>query len=147
LALHATGGEVVYVHQKLVDVGCLREVWRMTDSAKDAWTKVGERFSSWGRRVADQYKEGGGTETPQETQRKLQDAAREVSDQLNRAFTALGDTLRDDQAKRDLRDAVGAIGDAVAATVNEAQTAVRERLGQRGSSMPPDRPDGPSDAG
>jgi hypothetical protein len=118
----------------------------MTDSAKDAWTKVGERFSSWGRRVADQYKESGGTESPQETQRKLQDAAREVSDQLNRAFTALGDTLRDEQAKRDLRDAVGAIGDAVAATVNEAQTTIRERLGQRGSSTPPERPDAPSDA-
>ena len=117
----------------------------MADSAKDAWTNVGERFSSWGRRVADQYKEAGATETPQETQRKLEEAARELGDQLNRAFTALGDTLRDEQAKRDLRDAVGAIGDAVAATVNEAQTAIRERLGQRGSWTPPERPDEPSE--
>jgi hypothetical protein len=117
----------------------------MADSAKDAWTNVGERFSSWGRRVADQYKEMGGPETPQE-KRKLEEAAREVGDQLNRAFTALGDTLRDEQAKQDLRDAVGAIGDAVTATVNEAQTAIRERLRDSGSSTPPNRPDGPSEA-
>lgn len=117
----------------------------MADSAKDAWTNVGERFSSWGRRVADQYKETGGPETPQE-KRKLEEAARELGDQLNRAFTALGDTLRDEQAKQDLRDAVGAIGDAVTATVNEAQTAIRERLRDSGSSKPPNRPDDPSEA-
>lgn len=115
----------------------------MTDSAKDAWTDVGERFSSWGRRVADRYKETGG-ETPQDAQHKLEEAAREVGDQLNRAFTALGETLRDDQAKRDLRAAVGAIGDAVAATVNEAGTAIRERLGPGGSQPPPERPDEPN---
>ncbi len=114
----------------------------MPDSAKDAWTNVGDRFSSWGRRLADRYKEAGGSETPQEAQRKLEEAARELGDQLNRAFTALGETLRDEQAKRDLREAVGAIGDAVAATVNEAGSAIRERLGQRGSSTPPERPDG-----
>lgn len=115
----------------------------MADSAKDAWTDVGERFSSWGRRVADRYKETGGADTPQETQRKLEEAARELGDQLNRAFTALGDTLRDEQAKQDLRKAVGAIGDAVSATVNEAGTAIRERVGQSGSSTPPERPDEP----
>jgi hypothetical protein len=116
----------------------------MTDSAQDAWTNVGERFSSWGRRVADRYKETG-SEAPQDTQRKLEEAAREVGDQLNRAFTALGETLRDDQAKQDLRDAVGAIGDAVAATVNTAGTAIRERVGKGGSPMPPGRPDEPTE--
>jgi hypothetical protein len=116
----------------------------MTDSAKDAWTNVGERFSSWGRRVADRYKEAG-AETPQDAQRKLEDAARKVRDELNLAFTALGETLRDDQAKQDLRDAVGAIGDALAATVNEASTAIRERLGQSGPQTPPEPPNEPND--
>jgi hypothetical protein len=118
----------------------------MADSAKDAWTSVGERFSSWGRRVADRYKETGGAETPKETQRKLGEAAQQLGDQPNRAFAALGDTLRDEQDKQDLRKAVGAIGDAVAATVSEAGTALRERLGQSGSSRRPDHPDGPSEA-
>jgi hypothetical protein len=116
----------------------------MADSTKDAWNQVGERFSSWGRRVADRYKETGG-EPPQDTQRKLEEAAREVGEQLNRAFTALGETLRDERAKQDLRDAVGAIGDAVAATVNEAGTAIRERLRQGGPSTPPGRPDEPTE--
>jgi hypothetical protein len=116
----------------------------MTDSAKDAWSNVGDRFSSWGRRVADRYKETG-AETPQDTQRKLEEAARQLGDQLNRAFTALGETLRDDQAKRDLRDAVGAIGDAVAATVNEAGASIRERVAGSGPPTPPGRPHEPTD--
>ena len=34
----------------------------MTDSAKDAWGEVGDKFASWGRRVADRYKEAGSTD-------------------------------------------------------------------------------------
>jgi hypothetical protein len=116
----------------------------MTDSAKDAWVDVGERFSSWGRRLADRYKETGGAETPQEAQRKLEEAAREIGDQLNRAFTALGDTIRDDQAKQELKEAVGAIGEAVSATVTEAGSAIRQRVGHTGGSTP-DRPDEPTE--
>jgi hypothetical protein len=112
----------------------------MPDSAKDAWTNVGDRFSSWGRRVADRYAQADDPKTPQDVQRKLEEAAHELGDQLNRAFTALGDTLRDDEAKQDLRRAVSAIGDAVSATVNEAGTAIRERLGQGRSASPPDEP-------
>jgi hypothetical protein len=93
--------------------------------------------------VADKYQEAGG-ETPRDAQRKLEDAAREVREQLNRAFKALGETLRDDQAKQGLRDAVGAIGDAVTATVNEAG-AIRQRLGRGGSETPPEQPDEPTD--
>ena len=32
----------------------------------------------------------------------------------------MGDTFRDDQARKDLTDAVSSIGDAITATVNEA---------------------------
>ncbi len=116
----------------------------MPDAAKDAWNDVGERFSSWGRRLADRYKETVGSDaTPQEAQRKLEEAARELGDQLSRAFTALGDTLKDDNAEQDLRSAVGAIGDAVAATVTEAGAALR-RVGQGGPSTP-ERPDEPAE--
>jgi hypothetical protein len=118
----------------------------MADSAKEAWNDVGESFAAWGRRVADRYKEAGSDtgEAARESQRKLEEAAHELADQLNRAFTALGDTLRDDEAKKALRHAVGTIGDAVTVTVGEAGDAIR-RVGSSGGAPkePPERPDDP----
>jgi hypothetical protein len=102
----------------------------MADDAKQAWNEVAERFSAWGRHVADRYKEMGSVagETAQESQRKLEEAARDLSEQLNRAFGALGETLRDEQAKTELKDAVRAVGDAVAITVTETGEAIRRRV-------------------
>jgi DNA-binding ferritin-like protein len=106
----------------------------MADDAKQAWNDVAERFSSWGRHVADRYKEMGSVagETAQESQRKLEEAAREVSEQLSRAFTALGETLRDERAKTELKDAVRAFGDAMALTVTETGAAIRRHVGSGG---------------
>ena len=44
----------------------------------EAWNEVGERFASWGRHVAERDKESSGSarESAQESQRKLEDAAR-----------------------------------------------------------------------
>jgi hypothetical protein len=113
--------------------------------AKQAWNVVGERFSSWGTRLSARYKEAApGDEDAKETQRKIEEAAREIGEQLTRAFNALGDTLRDEDAKRDLREAVGSIGDAIAATVNEAGDAVRRRTGSNEADTgapPAPRPD------
>jgi hypothetical protein len=114
----------------------------MAGRTQDAWSEVGERFSAWGHHVADRYKETESAtgEAAHETQRKLEEASRDLADQLNRAFTALGDTLRDDRAKADLKDAVRALGDAVAVTVTETGEAIRRRVG---SSHEPGRgPDG-----
>jgi hypothetical protein len=113
----------------------------MEQHAKEAWNEVGDRFASWGRRLSDRYKEAGSGDPVNETQRKLEEAARQVGDQLTRAFTALDETLRDAEAKKDLKDAVGAIGTAVTATVGEAGIAIRQRVGSSGSSEPPERPD------
>lgn len=106
----------------------------MADNAKQAWNEVGERFSSWGHHVAERYKEMGSVagERAQESQRKLEEAAHELSGQLNRAFTALGETLRDERAKTELKDAVRAFGDAVAVTVTETGDAIRRRVGSSG---------------
>lgn len=122
---------------------------------QQAWNEVGERFASWGRHVADRYKETGATtkEAGKETQRKLEDAARDVTDILDRAFTALGDTIRDEQAKSDLKDAVRALGDAVSVTVNETSEQIRKRVGgspakqddaTKPGTQPPEEPKGPS---
>jgi len=112
--------------------------------SKDAWGDVSERFASWGRLVAERYRErppsgtADASETASETSddrgRGLDDAARDVGDQLNRAFTALGDTLRDTEAKERLKDAVKALGDAVSMTVTEATDEIRRRVGSQGGS-------------
>jgi transcription elongation GreA/GreB family factor len=102
--------------------------------AKDAWNEVGERFSSWGRLVADHYKEAETTtvDSAREAQHKLEESARELTEQLNRAFTAVGDTLRDPKAKENLKEAVRALGDAVSVTVSETGDEIRKRISRPG---------------
>jgi predicted transcriptional regulator len=116
--------------------------------AKQAWNEVGERFESWGKRVSDRYKESehGDEADAKEAQRKLEEAAREVGDQLTRVFNALGDTIRDEEAKKDLKDAVRAIGEAVGATVSEAGDAIGRRVRSSDEKPEPDRPDAGDDA-
>jgi hypothetical protein len=109
----------------------------MAESAKQAWSEVGDKFSSFGRRVADRYREAGTDEAAEseESQRELQRAAKELIDELSRGFSAIGATIRDEEAKRNLGDAVSAIGDAITATVNEASEGIRSgRTGSTGDS-------------
>lgn len=100
------------------------------DRSKQAWNDVGERFASWGRHVAERYREAEGPgPTAEETRKDLEDAAKGLAEQLNRAFTALGDTIRDPEAKQELAGAVKALGDAVSATVTDAGEEIRRRFG------------------
>jgi hypothetical protein len=113
----------------------------MAQSAKDAWNEVGERFASWGRHLSDHYKQAGSGETAKDTQRQLEETARQIGNHLDRAFSALDGTLRDADAKRDLKDAVGAIGSAVGATIDDAGNAIRRRGGSNEEWPEPHRPD------
>jgi hypothetical protein len=111
----------------------------------EAWNEVGERFASWGRHLAERYKDTSGPvrESAQESQRKLEAAGRDITDALDRAFTALGDTIRDEQAKQDLKEAVRALGDAVSVTVTETTQRIRQSVGSSGSEPHPDGEDEP----
>jgi hypothetical protein len=109
----------------------------MGQHTKEAWNEVGERFASWGSRLSDHYKESVSTESAEDAQRKLREAARQIGNELDRVFSALDDTLRDQDAKKDLKDAVGAIGSAVSATLDEAAAAIRRRGGSGDASQPP----------
>ena len=113
----------------------------MGQSAKDAWSEVGERFASWGRHLSDHYKEAGSGESAKEAQRKLEEAAHQIGNQLDQAFRAIDGTLRDAEAKRDLKDAVGAIGSAVSATIDDAGNAIRRRGSSSDAWPSPERPD------
>lgn len=114
----------------------------MGQYTKEAWNEVGERFASWGSRLSDRYKEAGSTESVEDAQRKLREAARQIGNELDRAFSALDDTLRDPDAKKDLKNAVGAIGSAVIATIDEAAAVIRRRGGSGNASQPPEPQEG-----
>jgi hypothetical protein len=111
----------------------------MADDAKQAWNDVGERFASLGKRITDRYKEAGpgGEASARETQRTLEHAAKEVGDQLTRGLDALGATIRDDEAKADLKEALNATGDALGTTFEEAAEAIRRTVRSKGDPTPP----------
>jgi hypothetical protein len=111
----------------------------MTDGSKQAWGEVGERFTSLGKRLASNYRTGEtGDASPAETQHKVEDVVREIGNQLGRALDALDETVRDEEARRDLKGAFTALGTAISASVDEATGAMRG--GQSGRKEPP-RPD------
>ena len=60
-------------------------------------------------------------------------------------FSAIGATIRDEEAKRDLGDAVSAIGDAITATVNEASEGIRS--GRSSGSGSAEGSEGPGKTG
>jgi hypothetical protein len=109
--------------------------------SKEAWNEVGERFASWGRRLSDHYRETGSGESAEESQRRLKEAVRQIGNELDRAFSALDGTLRDPEAKKHLKDAVGAIGSAVSATIDDSASAIKRRASSDDTVEPPERPD------
>jgi DNA-binding ferritin-like protein len=108
----------------------------MADDAKQAWTEVGERFSSWGHRVAERYREADKQErTTEEREREVERAAKEIVDELGRGVSAFADTVKDEEAKRELTEAFRSMGDAITATFEEI------RDGLRSSKTPPEPPE------
>lgn len=115
----------------------------MTDDAKQAWGEVGEKFASWGRRVVDRYEGSARTEAEEaETKREIERVAREVIDGVTRGVTAVGGTLRDQEATEELKSAVSALGDAITATVNEATEGIRSRGAGSGGDTASVAPEG-----
>jgi hypothetical protein len=114
----------------------------MTDDAKQAWSEVGEKFSSWGHRVAERYRETDTEErTSDERERELERAAKELVDELGRGVSAFADTVRDDEAKKELTDAFKAMGEAITATFDEVREGLRS---SKGSDEPPAPPSPPA---
>jgi hypothetical protein len=105
-------------------------------ASKDAWNEVGDRFTAVGRRLADHY----GTRTegasPKDTQHKVEEVVREIGNQLGHALEAMDDTVRDDEARRDLKQALNALGSAISSTVEDAASVIRGPKGEE-----PPRPD------
>jgi hypothetical protein len=111
----------------------------MTEDAKQAWSEVADRFSAWGKRVADRYHEAdeGGEAKAAEAERDLTEAAKGLFDELAKGVKAFGATIKDQEANAELSDAVSALGNAITASVTEATDAIRSK-----GSNPPPPPEG-----
>jgi hypothetical protein len=105
-------------------------------ASKDAWNEVGDRFTAVGRRLADHYGTRNEGSSPKDTQHKVEEVVREIGNQLGHALEAMDDTVRDDEARRDLKNAINALGTAISSTVEEAASAIRGPKGEE-----PPRPD------
>jgi hypothetical protein len=81
-------------------------------TSKDAWNEVGDRFTAVGKRLAGHYGSVRRRST-KETQHKVEEVVREIGNQLGRALEAVDDTVRDDAARQDLKQAFNALGSAI----------------------------------
>jgi hypothetical protein len=81
---------------------------------RKAWNDVGEQFSELGRRFGEHYRKQGrdGGAAAEEQRQALNDAFRNAVDQLDQAFTSVGDALRDPETKKTMNRAVRSLGDA-----------------------------------
>jgi hypothetical protein len=108
----------------------------MAESSKEAWNQVGDKFGEWSRLLGEKYRKRGeelGT-SAEEDRKKLDDAIQTVTRQLDQAFGSFGETLRDPEAKHQLKEATKAFGDALSTTFSEVGEQIRNKLGSSGSS-------------
>ena len=118
------------------------------DETKRAWDEVGEGFVKLGRIISERYRNLGDERASQSTEdRGATDSIRRATDDLDRAFTSLGDTLRDREAQKHVRDTGRKLSEALKVTIAEVSEEVRRTVGSRRSSgpnePPPDPPDEP----
>jgi uncharacterized protein YukE len=107
---------------------------------RKAWDDVGKHFSDAGKRIGEHYRNlEDETRTSAATQRQtVKDAIKKVVDELDQAFTGLGNALRDPQTKESLNKAAKSLSDALDSTFS----GLGERMRQRGA-----RKDEPGDTG
>ena len=101
----------------------------MTDS-KEAWAEVDRRFSEFGRILAERHRKAGeqqATPPPEQARKSLEEAFSVVTRQLDVAFTSVGDTIRDPEAKETLKLAGKAVVNALGSTVSDVGEEIRKR--------------------
>jgi hypothetical protein len=122
------------------------------EDAKRAWDQVGDSFSKLGRKISEGYRQleqqraADSSTAGAESHREgvVADAIRRATDELDRAFTSLGDTFRDAETQEHLRDSSRKLGDALNVTFTsigeEIRRASRSRRSSDASEDPPSSP-------
>jgi hypothetical protein len=122
------------------------------DETKRAWDEVGEGFAKLGRFISERHKnlgEEGASRPSIAEEGAVADAIRRATDELDRAFTSLGDTFRDDEAREHARDTGRKLSEALRVTFSTISEQVGRTIGSHpppGRSQPPP-PEPPTDSG
>lgn len=108
---------------------------------------MGEGFAKLGRIISERHRQLGEDATSAGStgdESSLADALRRATDELDRAFTSLGDTFRDDEARKQVRDTGDKLSEALKVTLSAVSDEVRRTLGGqppgKSDSEPPDPP-------
>jgi formiminotetrahydrofolate cyclodeaminase len=96
--------------------------------SKEAWDRVGQDFSALGRQVKQHYeqRERSEQEAPAD-KRKVDDALQRLSNELDQAFTALGQAIRDPQFGEQTKKAAESLSDALTATFAEVSERFKKK--------------------
>jgi hypothetical protein len=115
---------------------------------RKAWDDVGKHFSHVGKRIGEHYRNlEDETSTSAATQQQtVNDAIKRVVDELDQAFTGLGNALRDPETKDSLNRAAKSLGEALDSTFSGLGERMRQRSGRKdepsdtGQGQPGDKP-------
>ena len=113
------------------------------DETKRAWDEVAGGFAELGRIISEKYRIQDERRGPRPTtagEGVTSDAVRRATEELDRAFGALGDTLKDDAAREHLRDTGRKLSDALKITFTQVGDEVRRAVASRGSPGPGEPP-------
>lgn len=103
---------------------------------ESAWKEVGEKFTELGYRFRDHYRkleaerEDGG-EATEETEQ----AFKKVADELDTAFSSVGNAFRDAEVKDDAKTAANSLLAAFGATFQEVGDAFQRAIGRTESDL------------
>jgi hypothetical protein len=90
---------------------------------KDAWDRVANVFSQLGRDVGERFRA-----MTAEEQEDVSGAVDKLVERVDRAFTSLGDTLRDPASRDSVKQAASSLGDAIATTFEDVGQRIRRTL-------------------
>ena len=103
---------------------------------ESAWKEVGEKFTELGYKFRDHYRqleaERAGTE---ETTEESEQAFKKVADELDTAFSSVGNAFRDAEVKDDAKAAANSLLAAFGATFQEIGDAVQRAVGRTDSDL------------
>jgi len=96
------------------------------DDSKAAWDAVGDQFVRLGERIKDRYDARAAFG---DDRAKLDDALQSIIETLDNTFTAIGETLRDEDVRNDLKGAAMTMGVAFSTTLHEVADEVKKAFG------------------
>jgi len=118
------------------------------DDMKRAWDEVGDGFAKLGKMISERYRGHGAPDAAPSgaaTDNAVSDAIRRATDELDRAFTSLGDTLRDNAAQDQMRETGKKLTEALKTTFTEVSDEIRRTVGGNRPGDSGGRPPGPDE--